>query len=68
MIIKRLTVLVLIILFIPAMFFYVPTIGIGVAIVLGVYWVFTGKDVEDRIMNMLMPFETIHKLSKRILE
>ena len=54
MIIKRLTVLVLIILFIPAMFFYVPTIGIGAAIVLGVYWVFTGKDVEDRIMNMLL--------------
>lgn len=65
---KRILVLTLCILFIPAMFFYIPTIGIGGAIVLGIYWVFTGENVEDRIMNILIPFETMDKLSKRILE
>lgn len=67
-ILKRLIVLISCLLFIPAMFFYMPTIGIGGAIVLGIYWVFTGKNVEDQIVNMLMPIETMHKLIKRILE
>lgn len=67
-ILKRLIVLISCLLFIPAMFFYMPTIGIGGAIVLGIYWVFTGKNVEDQIVNMLMPIETMHKLLKRILE
>lgn len=67
-ILKRFLVLILILLFIPAMFFYIPTIGIGGGILLGIYWVLTGNNVEDYIDSIIIPFEPMYKLIKLILQ
>lgn len=67
-ILKRFLVLILILLFIPAMFLYIPTFGIGGGILLGICWVLTGNNVEDYIDSIIIPVEPMYKLIKRILQ
>lgn len=67
-ILKRFLALILILLFIPAMFFYIPTIGIGGGILVGIYWALTGNNVEDYIDSIIIPIEPMYKLIKLILQ